>query len=185
MYAAIQLSIIEDNAQRNELEELYKENLNRFLNIAYSNLHNKSDAEDAVQETFRRIAEKPEKFFAVPLQYRIKYVFIIIKNVSVEMFGKKNKVSFEEFNEEISYDENQPSLEDDIIGKISRDKLKSFIKTLPPLQRDVLTLRCVIGLSTANTAEALNISQSSVKERLRLARKAVLKFVHEEGGYYE
>ncbi len=179
MIASI-FSTIEDNVQRNELEEFYKENLNIFLNIAYFNLHNKSDAEDAVQEVFRRIAEKPGNFFAVPLQDRIKYAVIIVRNVSVEMFNKRNKTSFEEITEKSSYDENQPSLEDSIIGKISSEKLKSFIKTLPTLQRDVLTLRCMIGLSTADTAEALNISQSSVKERLRLARKAINEFVLKE-----
>ena len=174
-------SAIEDDAQRNELEEFYKENLNSFIHLAYSNLHNTSDAEDAVQEAFRRIAEKPEKFFAVPVHNRIRYTFVIVKNVSVEMFNKKNKAVFEQINDEYFYDEDQPSLEDSILGQISSSRLKEFIKALPPLQRDVLTLRCVIGLSTAETASTLNISQSAVKERLRLARKAIHDFVVKEG----
>ena len=175
------LSTIENDTQRNELEEFYKENLNNFLYLAYSNLHNTSDAEDAVQEAFRRIAEKPEIFFAVPLNDRIRYVFIIVKNVSVETFNKKNKAIFEQISDECFYDEDQPSLEDSILGKISSNELKEFIKALPPLQRDVLTLRCVVGLSTAETANSLNISQSAVKERLRLARKAIHNFVVKEG----
>lgn len=60
-------SVIEDPIQRNELEEFYKNNRNCFLNIAYIYLHNRDDAEDAVQEAFSEIARKPDNFSALPL----------------------------------------------------------------------------------------------------------------------
>ena len=97
----------------------------------------------------------------------------------------KNKIPLEELDEEESYDDNPFSFEDNVIGKVSRDKLKSFMKTLPPLQRDVLTLRYLMGFSTVETAEKLNISQSAVKKRLRLAKKAVREFVEKENELYE
>lgn len=174
---AAALAVLENEEQRNELAALYKENLNRFLNVALSKLHNRQDAEDAVQQAFLRLVEKPERFFFIPVQARVQYVYIIVKNVSIEMFNKKNKVSIEKLDEENPYNENSISLEDNVVGKLSKDKLKRFIKTLPPLQRDVLTLRCFIGLSISDTAEALNISVPAVKERLRLARKAIYEFV--------
>lgn len=55
-------SAISDEKQRNELEGFYKENLNCFLNTAYLNLHNKNDAQDAVQEAFREIIRDLENF---------------------------------------------------------------------------------------------------------------------------
>ncbi len=171
------LAVLESEEQRNELAELYRENSKRFLNIALSKLHNVQDAEDAVQQAFLRLVDKPERFFSIPIQARVKYVYIIVKNVSIEMFNNKNKVSIEELDEENPYDENLISLEDNVVGKLSKDELKRFIKKLPPLQRDVLTLRCLIGLSISDTAEALNISIPAVKERLRLARKAIYEFV--------
>lgn len=173
-------STIGDEKQRNELEEFYKENLNCFLNIAYSNLHNEGDAEDAVQEAFSDIADKPEKFFSIPSSQRVNYVLTIVKNISIEMFNKKNKISLEELNDESPLD--SLSLEDDVIGRISEDKLKSFISGLPPLQKNVLMLRCMHGLSIADTAKTLNISRSAVKERLRLARKAIKDFITKEEG---
>jgi len=176
---------ISDDVQRNKLEKFYKENLNCFLNLAFSNLHNAQDAEDAVQNAFLKIADKPEKFFDIPPCNRVSYVFVIVRNISIEMFNRKNKVPLEELDTECPYDENQISLEDDIIGEISQDKLKHFIKKLPALQRDVLTLRCMMGLSISDTAKSLNISQSSVKERLRLARKAIQEFIRKEDGLYE
>lgn len=173
-------STIRDEKQRNILELFYKENHDCFLNIAISNLHNESDAEDAVQEAFSDIADKPEKFFSIPSSQRINYVFTIVKNISIEMFNKKNKISLEELNDESPL--YSLSLEDDVIGRISEDKLKSFISGLPPLRKNVLMLRCMHGLSIADTAKTLNISQSAVKERLRLARKAIKDFITKEEG---
>lgn len=178
-------SVIEDPAQRNELEEFYKNNKNRFLNIAYTYLHNKSDAEDAVQEAFSEIIRKPDNFFSIAPENRAGFMVAVVRNISSDMFNKKNKVPLEELDEEDSYDDNPFSFEDSMIGKVSRDRLKQFIKSLPPLQRDVLTLRCLMGFSTAETAEKLNISQSAVKKRLRLAKETVREYARKEGEIYE
>lgn len=178
-------SVIDDAVQRNELEEFYKNNKNCFLNIAYSNLHNKNDAEDAVQEAFSEIIRKPDNFFSVDPKNRVSFMVAVIRNISSDMFNKKNKVPLEEIDEEDSYDDNPFSFEDSVIGKVSRDKLKQFIKSLSPLQRDVLTLRCLMGFSTAETAEKLNISQSAVKKRLHLAKEAVREYIRKEDEIYE
>ncbi len=178
-------SAISDEKQRNELSEFYKENLNCFLNIAYSNLHNKNDAEDAVQKAFQEIVRQPDNFFGIPPENRAAYMVSVVRNISVDMFNKKNRIPLEELDEEESYDDNPFSFEDSMIGKVSKDELKSFIGSLPPLQRDVLTLRCLMGFSTAETAEKLNISQSAVKKRLHLAKKAVREFIEKENELYE
>ncbi len=178
-------SVIEDAAQRKDLEEFYKENMNCFLNIAYLKLHNKNDAEDAVQEAFYEIANKPENFFRVAPKNRISYMVAVIRNIASDMFNKNNKITLEELDDEYSYDDNPFSFENSAISKISRDKLKQFIKSLPPLQRDVLTLRCLMGFSTFETAEILNISQSAVKQRLYLAKEAVREYVRKEDEIYE
>lgn len=178
-------SVIEDPVQRNELEEFYKNNKNCFLNIAYIYLHNRDDAEDAVQEAFSEIIRKPDNFFSVAPKNRVSFMVAVVRNISSDMFNKKNKVPLEELDEDDSYDDNPFSFEDSMIGKVSRDRLKQFIRSLPPLQRDVLTLRCLMGFSTDETAERLNISQSAVKKRLRLAKEAVREYVRKEGEIYE
>lgn len=42
-------STIDDDVHRNELEAFYKESLNSFLNVAYSNIHNAPEAEEIMQ----------------------------------------------------------------------------------------------------------------------------------------
>lgn len=61
-------SVIEDENQRNELEVFYINHKNKLYSIAFSKLHNKEDAEDAVQEVFSRISDKPDRFFNIQLE---------------------------------------------------------------------------------------------------------------------
>ncbi|MGN0683978.1 MAG: sigma factor [Oscillospiraceae bacterium] len=42
-----------------------QEKQNRLFAIASEHLHNQQDSEDAIQETFLRIADKPDKFFSL------------------------------------------------------------------------------------------------------------------------
>lgn len=170
------LAILETDEQRNILSEFYEKSHSRLYAIAYSKLHNKQSAEDAVQETFLRIVKYPERFF--PLEDNKKHILsdIIIRNVSVDMIRKNSKISSEKISEEL-VDETQLSLEDSVLGELSRNELLDFIDTLPKLQKDVLTLRSSFGFSFSEIAASLGISETAARQRLFLARKAVRQFV--------
>ena len=58
------LAVLETDEQRNELSEFYEKNINCLLNYALNMLHNEEETEDAVQEAFLQIADKPDVFFA-------------------------------------------------------------------------------------------------------------------------
>lgn len=57
-----------------------------------------------------------------------------------------------------------------VLRKEVRLQLDRAIRSLPPLYRAVVALRDIEGLSTAETAEALDISEGAVKTRLHRAR---------------
>lgn len=175
------ISTIENEEQRNELAEFYSKHKNRLYAIALSKLHNKADAEDAVQEAFLRIADKPERFFAVRAENRPEYANVIVRNIAVDMFVYKNKTPVEQFEEnEPDYD--VPFLEDSLFDKISRDEILAYIDALPSSQRDILMLHCFFGLSIDETARRLDISLAAAKKRLMLARKAIKSFIDERSG---
>ncbi len=77
------LATIEDEEQRNKLAEFYSKHKQRLYSIAFSKLHNEEDAEDAVQEVFSEIADKPEKFFDIAPEGRLAYTTVMVKNISV------------------------------------------------------------------------------------------------------
>lgn len=56
------LAVLESEEQRNELSEIYENNISNFYNIAFQQLHNKHDAEDAIQDAFLAIANNTSIF---------------------------------------------------------------------------------------------------------------------------
>lgn len=173
------LAVLETDEQRNELSEFYEENKSRLYAIAFEHLHNQQDSEDAIQETFLRIADKPDKFFSLSVSEQIYYVSAIARNVSVDMFYKKNKHQTDEIPEDIVYQSDEQLLENSLLEKISHDELLDFINNLPVLQRNVLMFTCLSELSISETADVLKISKSAVNQRLYLARKSIRAFIEE------
>lgn len=179
----VSFSIIKDDTQRNKLAEFYSKHKERFCNIAYSKLKNHEEAEDAVQEAFSEIADKPEKFFDIAPQNRLTYTGVMVRNIAVEMFKSKNKVEFVELDEEI--DNIGISLEDNLFADIAHNEIVAFMKRLPTEQKSVLQLHCYLGLTLYETAERLHISLTTASRRLNLARKAIRNFIDERNTSHE
>ena len=180
----VSFAVIENEGQRNEIAEFYSKNKNRLYSIALSKLHNAQEAEDAVQEVFSRIADKPERFFDIPPENRLAYTDVIVRNIAVDMFNTRNRVYAEQL-ENGELEDNGISLEDSLLEKISRNEILEFVDKLPALQRDVLTMHCFFGLTIDETSQRLNISLAAAKKRLLLARKAVRSFIDERGAENE
>lgn len=178
------LALLKTDEQRNVLSEFYQKYKNRFYAIAYSKLHGKTAAEDAVQEAFLRIVDKPEKFFKIEHNKRVAYADVIVRNVAIDMFNKNNAHKIEELKEDVSDEAYTLGLEDTVIGSVSKNELLAFILKLPVLQRDILNLKVVCELSNSEIAQKLNVSETVVRQRLFQARKSISSFL-ESGDIHE
>ena len=168
---------IENEEQRNELAGFYFKHKNRLYTIAFSKLHSKEAAEDAVQEVFSEIADKPEKFFEVPPDDRLAYTDVMLRNIAVDMFKKINKVKVYELDEDI--EDVRVSLENTLFDKIGRNEVIEFVNHLPTMRRNVLMLRCFYDIPIIEIAQRLNIAPATASKHLTLARKAIKEFVVE------
>lgn len=171
------LAVLQTDEQRTIISDFYQKNKNRFYAIAYEHLHNPQDSEEAIQEAFLRIAVDPDKFFSLSGDGRIYFVSAIIRNVSVDMYNRKNRYQLEELPEDLIYQSDSDFLENSLLEKISHKELLDFINDLPGLQRNVLILICLSEFSISETAEALGASKTVVNQRLYLARKSIRSFI--------
>lgn len=176
MIEAILLTL-ENEQQRSELSEFYEKYNKRLYSIALSKLHNEVDAEDAVQEAFSQIADKPEKFFGIDPNGRIAYADVMVRNISIKMFNAKSNEPTEPLDDDLEID--TVSLADFVLDKISHDEVMVFVNRLPAMQRSVLIMRCLVGLSIDETSQQLNISVTAANKHLKAARKAIKKFINE------
>ena len=173
------LEILETEEQRNELSEFYEQYKERFFAIAFSKLHNRASAEDAVQEAFLRIADKPDKFFEISQSSRAAFTDVIIRHIAVDMFNKSSKT--DSLDETFAADFDEVPLDERVISSVSKDELIDFISTLPDLQRDVLELKILYGSSNSEIAQKLSVTENVVRQRLFRARRAIKEYL-EKGG---
>ena len=170
------LSILKSDEERNTLAELYDANASRFYAIAFSKVHNRDDAEDAVIEAFSRIATNPDTFFRIEAHKRVAYVDVIVRNVAVDMF--RHSIRTESISdEELDAYAADISVEDIAIGEISKDALMDFIRSMPESKKSALILRIMYDHSTAEIAHALGISETAARKRLSDAGKMIREFV--------
>lgn len=171
------LAILETDEQRDELAKFYKKSRKRLYNIAYSKLHDSTAAEDAVQETFLRIADKPKNFFGVSLDKRQSYADVIVKNVSYKMLREKINKPVENLDDYEYKSSTELSAEDIIIDNENAYALVEFIRAMPEGIKDALMLQSVHKESSAEIAKILNISEDAARKRLSRAKLLIKEFL--------
>ncbi len=171
------LALLETDEQRNILSEFYEENKNRFYAIAFSKLHNREAAEDAIQEAFLRIVRYPDKFFEIDAHKRLPYAIIIIRNVVLQFLEQKGRYEPEELPEELP--DPGISVEETVIGRISGDELMEFINSLPEAQKQAIILKSVYGLNYREIADTLGITEAAVRRRISDAYGRIRGYIKE------
>lgn len=168
------LGILETEGQRNELAEFYEKSKSRLYMIAFSKLHNKESAEDAVQEAFLRIADKPERFFKLSEKEKLYFAGVVVRNIAVDFFRRDCRIGDIELEIELS---EALSLEDGVMGKIAFEDMVEFIRRLPEKKKNALILRIRYGMSTAEIAQTLGISEPAARKRLSETGKKIRKYI--------
>lgn len=168
------LSLAESEEEKQIIETLYNQNKQLMYNIAFKQLHNQYDAEDAVHEAFICAIKQIDRIKEISSNKRQAYLNIIVRNISCDIHNKNNnKVTLYEnivVSEEIT-------IEDEIIGQIRHDALVEFIGYLPRGMRDALYLKYFLMMSNEEIEEALCISPSALRNRLFTARKKIRDYI--------
>ena len=158
-------------------EQLVKRYDRKLFRIAHSVTHNREDAQDAVQEAFLKAYQHLAEFRG-DSQFSTWLIRITL-NQSLMNLRKQRKTKELSLDEDFATDQDVIPLEvvdwapspEQIYGTSElRHILMKTIEELRPILRAVFVLQDLEGLSTDETAEVLNLSQSAVKSRLWRAR---------------
>jgi len=145
-----------------ELMQLYG---NAILRLAYSYLHNMSDAEDIVQETLIRYMVKMPKLAGAA--HEKAWLLRVAGNLS------KNRIVYNKLRE-------TDELDEQLIGEKREDLsyVWQAVKSLPVAYREAIHLFYYEGYSTARIAEIMQKKEATVRSDLRRGRimlKDILK----------
>lgn len=152
------------------LEQLYDLYEQKMYAVAFSILHNKWQAEDAVQDAFVRLFKNIKRLKNLEAEKTRAYVLRTIQNTAIDLY-RKNHISLQRT---VSIEEREIADEcDDMMNLVSRlageNILEEMLSRLPDSYREVLMLRCVHQLSSKETAAVLEISEALVRKRQQRA----------------
>lgn len=158
-------------------EQLVRRYDRNVFRIAQHITQNREDAEDVVQDAFLKAYENLENF-----QEQSKFYTWLVRiavNEALMRLRRRRPERMVSLDEEVKTDEDSmprevadwsPNPEQLYTQSELRDILTKTIQGLPSSFRTVFVLRDVEGLSTEETAEALELSIPAVKSRLLRAR---------------
>jgi len=158
-------------------EQLVKRYDRKLFRIAQSVTHNREDSQDAVQEAFLKAYQHLGDFRG-DSKFSTWLIRITV-NQSLMKLRKQRAIREESLDEDFQADGDKlpmevidwaPNPEQRYRTSELREILIKTIDELQPILRTVFVLQDLEGLSTDQTAEALNLSQSAVKSRLWRAR---------------
>ena len=168
--------------------EAYEANRRLLWGLCYRMTGDAADADDLVQETFVRALERPPRRMDEPLR---PWLVRVAMNLSRDHLRRRRRkhyagewlpspVPTDDLESPASYEppapsEDSPASRYDMLESISFAFLLA-IEALTPSQRAVLLLRDVFDYSTAETAEALAITETSVKVLLHRARRRMQQY---------
>ena len=163
-----------DTGAFNELAERYQRNIFR---LAQNITQNREDAEDVLQETFMKAYTHLNDF-----EGNSKFYTWIVRIAVNEALMKLRKRKWDKtvwLDEPVAVGEDTVAREiavwdDNPEQRYSKTELSEIldkaVNSLAPAYRTVFALRDVEGLSTEETAEALELTVPAVKSRLLRAR---------------
>jgi RNA polymerase sigma-70 factor (ECF subfamily) len=170
-------SLIEHISVGNEsaFEELLQRHQVKVINLIYSFLNDRWEAEDVAQEVFLKVWKNAAKFKGKSKFSTWLYRIVINLCLNYQRSGKKNPSDCLNNPELAGNTQSNPH---QIMEKKEREIIvNQAISLLPPKQRMALILSRFEGYSYAEISELMNVSISSTESLLFRAKQNIAKIL--------
>ena len=149
----------------------------KVYNLGLKFLHNREDAEDILQETFLSVFKSIKNFKGKSSLSTWIYK-IAVNNALMRIRKRENRefVDLDDYTIDFGkdYSDVAPDIPveplNELLQKEFKDKLDTYIDSMPENYKSVFLLRDMENLSTKEVSEILGISQPAVKSNLHRAR---------------
>lgn len=152
----------------------------KMYNISFNILRDKFDTEDAVAQTFFKIADNIEKISALPCPQIEPYCVIILKNETMNIIRRRKKMVHVEDVDCFVHNDGDYDIEEGYLEKANKEQLLSCINRLSDDEKNLIYLRYVYEMRFKEISELLGITEEAAKKRgQRILKK--LRLYYEKG----
>ena len=175
----VYLQMIDSPEDRVKFERLYLKYKNAMYTAAYRLLEQREDAEDAVHQSFLRVAKHIDKICSWDVDdgRTASYLIVTAENISIDMLRERAHFGKSGLDEGLC----DHSVCDTPFGNGPASSLAEAMDALPLQQKNLLLLRYDCGFSTRELAAMTGKSYSAVKKALWRAKTALAKELGVEG----
>jgi len=178
------LSILETDEEREKLTSLYEQYRDLLVRVAMKYLHQSDLAEDAVHEAFYQAIKHKDKILTkTPLDFR-RWSVIVTENKCRDILRRRKildqSLPFDD-DENIGIASEQESYDILSIRQEDYKKLAECLKTLDPINRQIIEMKYLIGMSYSEIAAYMNMTEIQVQGRLQRTRAKVKNLLMNRG----
>lgn len=164
------MALIDDKSLCSEFERLYYDSRIAAMKTAVSVLHSTALAEEAVSESYFKLAKCFQKIHSLPSHKLQSYLVITVKNTALTMLKKETRIETVEYDDELDHSP---------LPDVGSERLNECISRLSDTDKEVLYLRITLDLGYDEIASALSISQEAARARVSYARKKLRRLIEE------
>lgn len=164
-----QLAIAAAQGDSAALEQLVARHLAAVYRVCYGYLHDRSEAEDAAQETFVKVWRNLDRF---DRQRSFKpWLFAVARNTCLDFLKKKRDLAFSDLDAAFgsSLEDSRPAPEAVAENVLLGQRLDKAVESLPAKYSNAIALRHKQDLSFREIAAATRQPLNTVKSHYRRA----------------
>ncbi len=170
--------LIQDEADRDLVSEIYENYGKHLYVIALGILNNPEDAEDCVHDVIDALIDNLEKVKALGSDHQIKYIIKCCRNIAINKYyvnrikrNNENSLTYPEDETDIDIPDDNSDVGRLVIDAENSNRLLALIKGLPEIYGDALYLRYYVGMTNSKIAKMMGVSVHAVEIRISRAKK--------------
>lgn len=174
-------TVLETENDKNNLTLLYQYYEVALFRIAYSILHDKYLAEDAINETFIKLIQYIPAIENIYSQKTKALLVIIVKSTAIDIYRKRKKQFEYELEERDEMTDQDDMLLNHIIADENHQEFMEKLHQLKKEYQEIILLKYVYELSNREIGNLLSLTDAVVRQHICRAKKAIKKLIEKEG----
>jgi len=175
--------VIDNDFDRNKIEQIYITYKKLLFYIAYSILKDYHEAEDVVHMAIIKICNHLDKIEEIECNKTKAFLVIIVRNIAINVYKKKRRISDIDMERLTDLEDYNVNPEEYMLKIENADWIAQKLALINPEYADVLVLRYTYQFSIEEIAYLLNTTEGNVRVKIHRAKKALHEIM--KGEYYE